>query len=937
MSYLTLKLTNNTPDKEAEGPCLYYQAKGDFENTITLTLTNETEEDFTIPEGAVFTFSYKDTPLIKLGSPELMNAGDAAFAVENTAQDELQLRCTSEYEWKDDASLEFELKLSVVQQSNATGSVQLTQVKDFSELTDFFEGEEEPCESNLLNLALLETATDNQELQLDCDWVDDDNDVFVTPSGEEEIHNQIVFELNNHGDAVQGGEIKVMIAGPPNYDPDKDAPIRAWELASPDDLEDCRLILPEGIYKKDDLEAAAQGAFDHERGLMVWTIRPQQDGNLLGSGGANRLRVVIDHIASQHSKPGSVDLMVLLRGMDDYEDTVRFLTIDKKMPEPGIVRFDCKNLNNTVEPNEAVRLSWACRNVDDVWLSYTTKAGEDITIPTNGESLPLIQPLFELKRDEHTELPIGDDLHLFLYASKKAHNFKKEVGVEILDYLPKITITECKFIDDNKHLQLDYEFEHADEMTIASVLLDGGERVLKINKPNQHISLDTIEENISSWGYEEFTFTAKNTRGETKVSHSALIKPVINSIKTNYKPTNELEVTIETQYCNSGVYFRFEFAGNGYGIWNGFEWATKGGNPEGSPAEIHPQKFTYHVEDHSEFQKVWQAATEKNNNVKPDSLQLENCTLTAFNRPPKDNVPSVKGKESKMKELTIYATPELELFVPPQVGCSKFVQVTGSAFFNLAVEGQQILSLNIQTDTNEKTLFLKKNEKVLIPFDNKDHTDPPLKTKNGEYEITLLQRKETDSWAIDIRGKELTSTHLARGALYYSRIPDAYKNNADVEFEIVAKNHVPETTRKLYLQASIARSFGGDGGHPFAFQEPFSPRTIKIRADGDKVYAVRINDEWYGGKGGDISRPLTFTDEEYIKRIVVCTAMDGSHEIITYLKITSSKNDHSIEGGSKTFGKNRTLHIKDGRIFLMGGRSGNALDSLEVSYFEDKA
>jgi hypothetical protein len=122
-----------------------------------------------------------------------------------------------------------------------------------------------------------------------------------------------------------------------------------------------------------------------------------------------------------------------------------------------------------------------------------------------------------------------------------------------------------------------------------------------------------------------------------------------------------------------------------------------------------------------------------------------------------------------------------------------------------------------------------------------------------------------------------------------------------------------EIIGQMPLQCQI---FGGEGGHDFA---PVKIRSIAIR-HGNKVDALILNGNRYGGDGGKQTQTLTLGEDEFIDKIVV---RHGSS--IDYLMVYTSTG-RKIGGG----GNGGTKTVVDGKIVKIGGKSGNRLDGLQV-------
>jgi hypothetical protein len=130
---------------------------------------------------------------------------------------------------------------------------------------------------------------------------------------------------------------------------------------------------------------------------------------------------------------------------------------------------------------------------------------------------------------------------------------------------------------------------------------------------------------------------------------------------------------------------------------------------------------------------------------------------------------------------------------------------------------------------------------------------------------------------------------------------------------------------KIDIQNLEGKSFGGQGGNPFV---PRGIRTIAIRS-GERIDAIIINGERFGGNGGKLSDTLTLAENEYISKVTV-----KSGTLVDYIKIETSEKQ-SIHGGGKGGYKKDTF---SGIIAAIGGRHGtfDSVDGLDFVYLPER-
>ena len=117
----------------------------------------------------------------------------------------------------------------------------------------------------------------------------------------------------------------------------------------------------------------------------------------------------------------------------------------------------------------------------------------------------------------------------------------------------------------------------------------------------------------------------------------------------------------------------------------------------------------------------------------------------------------------------------------------------------------------------------------------------------------------------------------------------------------------------------LTARYGGLGGRSF---DAATPRSLQLRA-GNSVDALILNGSRHGGAGGDLGSSLQLGSGEYISRVEV---RHGNY--VDRLVFTTNEG-RVLSGG----GGGGTLARLDGvRVTSIGGRSGDYLDYIEITY-----
>jgi len=123
----------------------------------------------------------------------------------------------------------------------------------------------------------------------------------------------------------------------------------------------------------------------------------------------------------------------------------------------------------------------------------------------------------------------------------------------------------------------------------------------------------------------------------------------------------------------------------------------------------------------------------------------------------------------------------------------------------------------------------------------------------------------------------------------------------------------------------VTYSYGGDGGDAFdPVRVDGAGATLQLRS-GNSVDAIIINGTRRGGEGGSLGDELTLASGEYVTQVVV---REGG--VVDRLEFTTNRGNTISGGGSG--GSETTL--RNVKVLKIGGRSGNLLDRIELTYCE---
>jgi hypothetical protein len=114
-------------------------------------------------------------------------------------------------------------------------------------------------------------------------------------------------------------------------------------------------------------------------------------------------------------------------------------------------------------------------------------------------------------------------------------------------------------------------------------------------------------------------------------------------------------------------------------------------------------------------------------------------------------------------------------------------------------------------------------------------------------------------------------------------------------------------------------SYGGEGGKPFG---SLGVQKLGLRTS-KEVDALVLNGTTYGRTVGSPTDQV-FLTEDYISSVEIRT---GSR--VDYLSFTTSKGDVIAGGGN---GGNSQKTLSNIRVVALGGRSGNSLDQIQITY-----
>jgi hypothetical protein len=116
--------------------------------------------------------------------------------------------------------------------------------------------------------------------------------------------------------------------------------------------------------------------------------------------------------------------------------------------------------------------------------------------------------------------------------------------------------------------------------------------------------------------------------------------------------------------------------------------------------------------------------------------------------------------------------------------------------------------------------------------------------------------------------------------------------------------------------------FGGMGGEAFL---AVAPETLQLRT-GELVDALIINGEQHGGDGGEPTGSLELADGEYISALQIRHGAE-----VDMLRMTTN-HGRTIGGGGAGGTETNLFNI---RVLMLGGRSGERLDRVQVNYCEN--
>jgi hypothetical protein len=116
-------------------------------------------------------------------------------------------------------------------------------------------------------------------------------------------------------------------------------------------------------------------------------------------------------------------------------------------------------------------------------------------------------------------------------------------------------------------------------------------------------------------------------------------------------------------------------------------------------------------------------------------------------------------------------------------------------------------------------------------------------------------------------------------------------------------------------------SFGGDGGHPFSAR---IPRKVGLRTGG-YVDAIIINDEQFGGDGGNRTNDESLDRDDYWTEINI-----RSGGYVDYLRLVSRKGREVGGGGGGGSESKRS----DLRVISISGRTGGYVDQLSFDVID---
>lgn len=129
-------------------------------------------------------------------------------------------------------------------------------------------------------------------------------------------------------------------------------------------------------------------------------------------------------------------------------------------------------------------------------------------------------------------------------------------------------------------------------------------------------------------------------------------------------------------------------------------------------------------------------------------------------------------------------------------------------------------------------------------------------------------------------------------------------------------------TQETTTQSQRIQSYGGNGGSEFAADYI---QSLGLRT-GEEVDAITINGTKHGGKGGGDRGTLVFDTDEYISDITI-----RSGERVDNLQFTTNKG-RTLGGG----GGGGNKHTLNGiRVIAIGGRSGDRLNKITITYVEN--
>jgi len=162
-----------------------------------------------------------------------------------------------------------------------------------------------------------------------------------------------------------------------------------------------------------------------------------------------------------------------------------------------------------------------------------------------------------------------------------------------------------------------------------------------------------------------------------------------------------------------------------------------------------------------------------------------------------------------------------------------------------------------------------------------------------------------------------------------------YDSQCDLTCSFTVKNEYGTTTKDVYIKELNTRIQGGDGGDVF---NPVIVQSVAIR-HGNFIDAIIINGIQHGGGGGSLTDTLTLSDGEYISYLEARgnwfnldpgIFSDDNKFMVRYIKIQTNQG-RSIEGGTQD--ESDGVYNIDGQIVMLGGRSGEFLDALEIYFF----